>query len=99
MHLQAAGQLLAAACAAARQRARGWQPCAEIQESRHLTGSHVRVTSFSTVHAYPEFGYVRDSYSGTEFRRCNPGARYPYTPSAAGAARRRGGPLNLVLVH
>ena len=82
-HLRAAGQLLAAAGAAARQLARGWQPCAEIQESRHMAGSHVRVIRFSTVHAHPESGYVYQRYPGTGFRCCNPGARYPYTPSAA----------------
>ena len=52
-HLRAAGQLLAAAGAAARQLARGWQPCAKIQKSRHMAGSHVRVIRFSTVRAHP----------------------------------------------
>ena len=59
-HLRAAGQLLAAAGAAARQLARGWQPCAEIQESRHMAGSHVRVIRFSTVRARPDQTCTRD---------------------------------------
>jgi hypothetical protein len=49
-----------------------------------MAGSHVRVTRFSSVHAHSESGYVYQSYSGTGFRCCNPGARYPYTPSAGG---------------
>jgi hypothetical protein len=52
MHLQAAGQQLTVVGAVARQHAHGWQPCAEIQESRHIAGSHVWVTRFSIVHAH-----------------------------------------------
>ena len=49
-----------------------------------MAGSHVRVIRFSTVHAHPESGYVYQRYPGTGFRCCNPGARYPYTPSGGG---------------
>jgi hypothetical protein len=49
-----------------------------------MAGSHVWVTRFSIVHARLESGYVYQRYPGTGFRCCNPGARYPYTPSAAG---------------
>ena len=53
-----------------------------------MAGSHVRVTRFSIVRARPESGYVYmyQRYPGTGFRCCNPGARYPYTPSRAAAA-------------
>ena len=51
-----------------------------------MAGSHVRVIRFSTVHAHPESGYVYQRYPGTGFRCCNPGARYPYTPSGGAAA-------------
>ena len=64
-HLRAAGQLLAAAGAAARQLARDWQPCTEIQKSRHMAGSHVRVIRFSTVRAHPESGYSSTCIRGT----------------------------------
>jgi hypothetical protein len=46
-----------------------------------MAGSHVWVTHFSIVRAHPESGYVYQRYPGTGFRFCNPGARYPYTPS------------------
>ena len=52
-----------------------------------MAGSHVWVTRFSIVHAHPESGYVYQRYPSTGFRCCNPGARYPYTPSPAAAAR------------
>jgi hypothetical protein len=50
-----------------------------------MAGSHVWVTRFSIVHAHPESGYVYQRYPSTGFRCCNPGARYPYTPSPAAA--------------
>ena len=79
-------QLLQAAGAVARYRARGWHASAEIEESRHMASIHVRITRFSIVHAHPGSGYVYQRNAGTGFRCCNPGARYPYTPSAGGAS-------------
>jgi hypothetical protein len=72
-HLRAAGRLLAAAGAATRQSTRGWQPYVEIQESRHMTGSHARVTRLSFVHAHPESRYVYQRYPVPGLGAATPG--------------------------
>jgi hypothetical protein len=48
-----------------------------------MSSSHVWVTRFSIVRAHLESGYAYQRYPITGFRCCNPGARHPYTPSAA----------------
>jgi hypothetical protein len=80
--LRAAGQLLAAARAVARQRAHGWQPWAEIQESRHMAGSHVWATrNLLYTHTQNPGTCIRGTPAPGLGACCNPGARYPYTPS------------------
>ena len=70
-----------------------------LRDSAQVAGSHLLksrkagtwlaaipgVTRFTIVHAHPESGYAYQTYPGTGFSCCNPGARYPYTPSTAGA--------------